>query len=253
MARKKIIAGNWKMNTTLKDGVKLAKDITKKAKLGKNVSVIFGVPATHLHAVKMGIGRSTKISVAAQNFHAKDGGAFTGEISANMLKGISVKHVILGHSERREIFGEDDKMIAAKVTQAIENKITPIFCCGEPLKIRKSKKYVAYVGAQLKKGLFHLSAKDFAKVVIAYEPIWAIGTGMTASPEQAQEIHKKIRTMITKKYNAKLADNTTILYGGSVKPVNAADLFSQPDVDGGLVGGASLKSKDFLAIIHSMK
>ena len=253
MARKKIIAGNWKMNTTLKDGVKLAKDIKKKAKPAKNVSIIFGVPATHLQAVKMGIGRSTKISVAAQNFNANDSGAFTGEISAAMLKGISVNNVILGHSERREIFGEDDKMIAAKVTQAINNKITPIFCCGEPLKVRKAKKYVSYVSAQLKKGLFHLSAKDFAKVVIAYEPIWAIGTGMTASPEQAQEIHNKIRKMITKKYNAKLANNTTILYGGSVKPGNAKDLFSQPDVDGGLVGGASLKANDFLAIIHSMK
>lgn len=253
MARKKIIAGNWKMNTTLKDGVKLAKDVKKKAKPAKNVSIIFGVPATHLQAVKVGIGKSTKLSVAAQNFHAQDSGAFTGEISASMLKGISVKHVILGHSERREIFGEDDKMIAAKVTQAIDNKITPIFCCGEPLKVRKAKKYTAYVSAQLKKGLFHLSAKDFAKVVIAYEPIWAIGTGMTASPEQAQEIHKKIRTMIAKKYNAKLADNTTILYGGSVKPTNAVDLFSQPDVDGGLVGGASLKAKDFLDIIHAME
>lgn len=252
MARKKIIAGNWKMNTTLKDGIKLAKAVKKKAKPGKNVSVIFGVPATHLHAVKTSIGRTTKISVAAQNFHYKDSGAFTGEISANMLQGIGVKHVILGHSERREIFGEDDKMIAAKVSQAIKNGITPIFCCGEPLAVRKAKKYSTFVGAQLRKGLFHLSRAEFSKVIIAYEPIWAIGTGMTASPDQAQEIHAKIRKMIEKKYNPRTANNTTILYGGSVKPGNAKDLFSQKDVDGGLVGGASLKATDFCQIIQSM-
>ncbi len=250
MPRKTIVAGNWKMNKTYKEGLRLAQSITKKTKSG-NADVILAPPFLHLAAVAEVTKSNANVMVAAQNCHEKQSGAFTGAISSNMIKSAGAGYVIIGHSERREIFAEDNKLLTSKVNAALEAKLKVIFCCGEPLPVREKKRQTAYVNKQIRDSLFHLSAKEFSKIVIAYEPIWAIGTGVTASPKQAQEMHKKIRKLITDKYGAKLAEKTNILYGGSVKPANAAELFSQPDVDGGLVGGASLTAKDFMAIIDA--
>ena len=250
MSRQLIVAGNWKMNTTLKEGVRLAKGIVKKTK-PTDPLVIMATPFTHLQAVGEVIKDVPNIHLAAQNCSDELSGAYTGEISVSMLKAVGVKYVIIGHSERRQIFKEGNKLLAKKANTVLENKLLPIFCCGEPLKVRKAGNHVRYVSKQLREGIFHLSAKDFSKVIIAYEPIWAIGTGVTASPEQAQEIHDKIRKMIARKYGEKIANATNILYGGSVKPANAKEIFAQPDVDGGLVGGASLKAEDFVKIIKS--
>ena len=238
------------MNTTLKEGEKLAKGILKKTK-PSDALVILGVPFTHLQAVGEIVKDVPGIQLAAQNCSEHLSGAYTGEISVDMLKAIKVKYVILGHSERRQYFKEGNALLAKKTDTVLANKMLPIFCCGEPLKVREAGNHARHVSKQLREGIFHLSPKDFAKVVIAYEPIWAIGTGVTASPEQAQEMHLKIRQMIARKYGEKIADNTTILYGGSVKPANAKEIFSQPDVDGGLVGGASLKADDFVKIIKA--
>jgi len=250
MARQHIVAGNWKMNTTVKEGVRLAKGVSKKTKPSDPL-VIMAAPYTHLGAVNEMVKDIPGIQLAAQNCSEHLGGAYTGEISVSMLKGVGVKYVILGHSERRQYFKEGNALLAKKTKTVLGNGLLPIFCCGEPLSVRKAGNHARHVSKQLREGLFHLSKKDFAKVVIAYEPIWAIGTGVTASPEEAQEMHDKIRKMIVRKYGEKIADNTTILYGGSVKPANAKELFSQPDVDGGLVGGASLKTDDFSKIIKS--
>ena len=250
MSRQLIVAGNWKMNTNLKEGIKLAKGVSKKTKPSDPL-VIMAAPATHLHAVAEVVKDIPGIQVAAQNCSQELSGAYTGEISVSMIKAIGAKYVILGHSERRQYFKEGNALLAKKVKTVLENSLLPIFCCGESLAVRKAGNHARHVSKQLREGLFHLSKKDFAKVVIAYEPIWAIGTGVTASPEQAQEMHDKIRKMIVRKYGEKIADNTTILYGGSVKPANAKVLFSQPDVDGGLVGGASLKADDFVKIIKA--
>ncbi len=250
MSRQLIVAGNWKMNTNLKEGEKLAKGIVKKTKPSDPL-VILGVPFTHIGAVAQVTKDVPGIQIAAQNCSQELSGAYTGEISVSMLKAVGAKYVILGHSERRQYFKEGNALLAKKANTVLENKMLPIFCCGEPLSVRKAGNHARHVSKQLREGIFHLSKKDFAKVVIAYEPIWAIGTGVTASPEQAQEMHDKIRKMIARKYGEKIADNTTILYGGSVKPANAKELFSQPDVDGGLVGGASLKADDFVKIIKA--
>ena len=250
MSRKFIVAGNWKMNTTLKEGLRLAKGVTKKVK-PTDPTVILATPFTHLHATAEVLKENKNVHLAAQNCASELSGAFTGEISVDMIKSVGAKYVILGHSERRQYFEEGNKLLAKKTDLVLSKKLIPIFCCGEPLDVRKAKNHTRYVSKQLREGLFHLSEKDFSKVVIAYEPIWAIGTGVTASPEQAQEMHDKIRKMIVRKYGEKIANKTTILYGGSVKPANAKDLFGQPDVDGGLVGGASLKAADFLEIINS--
>ena len=252
MARKKIVAGNWKMNLDFQSGIKLAKKVRARAKCSTDKLVILAPPAIHLKAVADLLSDSKYVSCAAQNRHAAEGGAYTGEISVPMLKSIKVDYVILGHSERRAYFGENAETLKAKVNQVLAYGLKPIFCCGESLAIRQSGTQNEYVANQIAQSLFHLSPKEFSNLVIAYEPIWAIGTGVTASPEQAQAMHKALRKLIATKYTKSIADNCTILYGGSVKPQNANELFSQSDVDGGLVGGASLKSDDFCKIASAM-
>lgn len=248
--RQLIAAGNWKMNLTYQEGLALAEAI-KNAERADDILVIMGTPAIHLAGVSAILKDSTNVKLAAQNCHKEENGAYTGNISAAMIHSTGATYVILGHSERREYHGETDSLIAEKINLVLSHDLLPIYCCGEKLPIREAGKHVALVAQQITEGLFHLSAADFQKVVIAYEPVWAIGTGVTASPAQAQEMHKEIRTLIAAKYGAEIADATTILYGGSVKPKNAKELFAQPDVDGGLVGGASLKADDFVAIINS--
>ena len=250
MKRQQIAAGNWKMNKTYTEGRQLAKAIADGVGNIENLAIL-GVPATHLKAVSGIVKKVPNLEVAAQNCHQEESGAYTGEISVGMIKSVGAKYVILGHSERREYFNESHELLAAKVNTVLGKRLIPIFCCGEPLSIREAGTHVAHVKKQLEDSLFHLKTKDFRKVIIAYEPIWAIGTGVTASPAQAQDMHKEIRKLIANRYSANVADETTILYGGSVKPANAKELFSQPDVDGGLVGGASLKADDFLQIIDS--
>lgn len=244
--RQQIAAGNWKMNTTLNDGLALAKAVAQ-GKFPSDVTVILGTPAIYLAALSDLEG----IAIAAQNCHHKEKGAYTGEISADMIQSTGATHVILGHSERREYFGENDALIAQKIDLVLSTGLTPIYCCGEKLDIREAENHAQFVENQVKEGLFHLSAEDFSKVIIAYEPVWAIGTGVTASPAQAQDMHQHIRAIIAEKYGEEVAEGTSILYGGSVKPANAKEIFSQKDVDGGLVGGASLKADDFLAIANS--
>lgn len=244
--RRNIAAGNWKMNTTVKDGIQLISDLESE-RIPRDVEVIICAPATHLSSL---VG-SKKVNIGAQNMYAQDKGAYTGEISALMLKGIGIEYVLIGHSERREIFQESDDLLALKLTKALEHGLKPIFCFGEPLTIRKEGNHVAYVQKQLEAGLFHLSEEELDQVVLAYEPIWAIGTGETASPEQAQEMHSAIRASIKDKYGKNAAEGVSILYGGSVKPANAEELFAKNDVDGGLVGGASLDAVGFAKIANS--
>lgn len=249
-ARKNIVAGNWKMNKDYEEGRSLARDIVAKLQPSDTV-VILGTPYIHLKGVSHIISDINNLHLSAQNCHQEAGGAYTGEITAEMLKSVGCEYVILGHSERREYFGEDDTLIAAKIKRAQAAGLTPIYCCGEKLPSREAGEQEQVVGAQIKEALFGLSAEELSDVVIAYEPVWAIGTGKTASPEQAQEMHAFIRGLLVDQYGEYAADAMSILYGGSVKPGNAKDLFSQPDVDGGLIGGASLKADDFLAIISS--
>ena len=251
--RKNIVAGNWKMNNDLSESKKLVKGIKKaiKKKELKNTRVIVSPTYVSLNAVVKKAKKSA-IEVAAQNMHQADSGAYTGEISADMLKSVGVKIVILGHSERREYFGETDALLAEKVNQALKNKLEIIFCFGEKLEDRKNDNHFKVVESQIKNALFHLEAKPWKNIVLAYEPVWAIGTGETASPEQAQEMHAFIRNLVTNKYDAKVADNVSILYGGSVKPANAKEIFSKQDVDGGLIGGAALKTEDFVALIDAI-
>lgn len=250
MKRQQIVAGNWKMNKDLEAGKALAKAVAEQ-KPDSDVVLILGTPFIHLSAVSEIIGDTDNLYLSAQNCHHEESGAYTGEISADMLTSVGAKYVILGHSERREYFGEDEALLAKKVDIALAHDLIPIFCCGEKLDVREADGHVALVKKQLEGSVFHLSEEDFGKIVIAYEPVWAIGTGRTASPEQAQEMHAAIREMISEKYGADVADATSILYGGSCKPNNAEEIFSQPDVDGGLIGGASLKAEDFLAIAGS--
>ncbi len=247
--RRRIAAGNWKMNKRKAEALELASTLAQSSLPG-DVEVILAVPSLYLEGVQNAVHGST-IQVAAQNCHQEDFGAYTGEISAPMLASINVAWVIIGHSERRQYFAEDNALLAKKVDKALEHNLRPIFCCGEPLNIREKGNHVAFVKTQLQESLFHLDEKSFGRLVIAYEPIWAIGTGVTASPEQAQDMHREIRSMITNQYDSTLSEAIQILYGGSVKPANARILFDQPDVDGGLVGGASLKSGDFLDIINA--
>ena len=248
--RQQIAAGNWKMNLTYKEG----RDLAKKVRDGvgrTDVEVIMAAPFTHLKGVQTVVNGASNFKVAAQNVHHESKGAYTGEISVAMLQSIDIQCVIIGHSERREYFKEDDELLAKKVKAVLAGGLQPIFCCGEKLDIREAGKQEKVVGEQIKNALFHLSEEDFRKIVIAYEPVWAIGTGKTASPEQAQEMHAFIRGIIAKKYGNDTAEMTSILYGGSVKPANAKEIFAQADVDGGLVGGASLKADDFVAIVNS--
>lgn len=249
--RQNIVAGNWKMNKDFVEGLDLAKGIIEQAG-GNGKQVILCTPYIHLQAVAAMTAEVSNIAVAAQNCYTKSSGAYTGEISVPMLSSIGVEYVVIGHSERRAIFGESHALLAEKVDAILGGGLKPIFCCGEPLEIREAGTYIEFVAAQLRDSLFHLSAEDFGKVVIAYEPIWAIGTGVTASPDQAQATQKALRAVIAENYGDTVADNTTILYGGSVKPNNASELFGCPDVDGGLVGGASLTVEDFVPIIEAI-
>ncbi|MEM1322929.1 MAG: triose-phosphate isomerase [Bacteroidota bacterium] len=248
MKRNITAAGNWKMNTTLEEGLTLAQALVDQTEPG-SVNVILAPPYTHLQAIGEIIKSSPHIHLAAQNCHEKEKGAYTGEISIDMLLSVGVEYVILGHSERREYFGESNALLAEKTVAALAKGLHPIFCCGEPLEIREKGTHVAYVEKQLRESLFELSGEQFAQLIIAYEPIWAIGTGLTASPEQAQEMQAAIRALLAGHFGTEAADQCSILYGGSVKSGNAAALFGQPDVDGGLVGGASLKAADFTQII----
>jgi len=250
--RQQIVAGNWKMNKNYGEGRELAMEIVERLK-PSNTKVVLCTPYIHLQLVQNIIKDVASLHLGAQNCHQEDKGAYTGEISVDMLKSVGVSYVILGHSERREYFAEADELLAKKVDKVLAGGLLPIFCCGESLDIRDAGTHVAHVSAQIKASLFHLSAEDFGKVVIAYEPIWAIGTGRTASPEQAQEMHAAIRALLASKYGTEVADATSILYGGSVNAGNAAVLFAQPDVDGGLVGGASLKADEFITIVEATK
>ena len=247
--RKNIVAGNWKMNTTLQEGVALAKEINEALKgVETKCDVVIATPFTHLVPVVEAVD-AARIGVGAENCADKAEGAFTGEVSAKMVASTGAQYVILGHSERRAYYHETPEILKEKVLLALENNLTPIFCVGEVLEEREAEKHFEVVAAQVKESLFNLSAEDFAKIVIAYEPVWAIGTGKTATAEQAQEIHAFIRQTIAEKYGEEIANNTSILYGGSCKPSNAGELFAKPDVDGGLIGGAALKADSFLGII----
>jgi triosephosphate isomerase (TIM) len=245
--RKKVVAGNWKCNTTVAEGIALAKEVNDIVTT-TDVVVVLGTPFTHITEVVKTITNKS-VSVAAQNCGAEPKGAFTGEVSAAMVKSTGANFVILGHSERREYYGETSEILNKKVALALANDLTPIYCCGEALPIRESGKQNEYVINQLKETVFTLSPEDFKKIIIAYEPIWAIGTGVTATTQQAQDMHKALRDAIAAKFGNDIAQNTSILYGGSCNASNAKELFANPDVDGGLIGGASLKAADFNAII----
>ena len=249
--RKNIVAGNWKMNTTLNEGLELAKELDAALK-GKaiNCDVVIGVPATHLASIAAAID-TTKIGVAAENCADKVSGAYTGEISAAMVVSTGAKYVILGHSERRAYYGETEATLKEKTLLALANGLTPIFCIGEVLEERESGKHFDVVKAQIEGSVFNLSAEEFGKIVLAYEPVWAIGTGKTASAAQAQEIHAFIRQTVAAKYGETVADDCSILYGGSCNGANAKELFANPDVDGGLIGGAALAVDKFMPIIEA--
>ncbi|CAM4002341.1 triose-phosphate isomerase [Flavobacterium weaverense] len=249
--RKKIVAGNWKMHKNAEQTEDLLNELIAKMPTETDAQVIVAPTFVNLASAVDHL-EFTNIDVAAQNVHQAEAGAFTGEISADMLKSVGVNTVILGHSERRAIFHETDALIANKVDTALEHDMTVIFCFGEELKDRQSKSHFNIVENQLKDGLFHIQANQWENVVLAYEPVWAIGTGETASPEQAQEMHEFIRQTVRTAFGIEIADNVSILYGGSVKPDNAKEIFSKPDVDGGLIGGAALKAEDFVAIVKAI-
>ena len=252
--RKQIAAANWKMNLTIQQGEALLDTIlAADISLKPHQQAVFAVPFPYLIAVETKLAGKVNFAASAQNCSDKKSGAYTGEVSAEMLQSIGIKYCVLGHSERREYFSEENQELAHKVALCLEYGITPIFCCGEPLSIREVGAQDGFVEAQLKESLFHFSDADIRKIVIAYEPIWAIGTGKTASTDQAQEMHAYIRSVLKAKYGAETADFIPVLYGGSVKAGNAQELFACPDVDGGLVGGASLVGADFVKIIQSLK
>lgn len=250
--RKKIVAGNWKMNKTLSEGVELAKEVSNKVKSenAKGVTVVIGIPFIHLSEVNKVVDQAF-VAVSAENCAAEASGAYTGEVSAAMVASTGCKYVILGHSERRSYYGETDAILVNKVARALENNLEVIFCIGEVLSEREAEKHFEVVKSQIVNGLFELTAEQFSHIILAYEPVWAIGTGKTATSAQAQEMHAFIRGVIVEKYGKTVAENTSILYGGSCNAKNADELFSNPDVDGGLIGGASLKADDFQAIINA--
>ncbi|MDR1594449.1 MAG: triose-phosphate isomerase [Prevotellaceae bacterium] len=247
--RKKIVAGNWKMNTSVSKGEQLAAEIVEKSKDVEGVVLIVAPPFTHLTTVAGKLAGS-QVALSAQNCAAETSGAYTGEVAASMVADTGAKYCILGHSERREYYGETDETLNKKLAQCFVNNLIPIFCVGERLAERENGRHFDVVKSQLKNTVFNLNDEDFSKLIIAYEPVWAIGTGKTATPDQAQEIHAFIRKTLAEKFGAK-ADDTSILYGGSCNPANAKSLFANADVDGGLIGGASLKSDDFIAIAKS--
>ncbi len=238
------------MNLSFQEGRDLAGEIIRNA-VSADVMMVLCPPYVHLNYLSMLANGISNLEIGAQNCHQEASGAFTGEISASMLKSVGCSFVIIGHSERREFFNETDELLTKKVDSALSNGLRPIFCCGEKLGTREAGEQEELVKTQLENGVFHLDSESFSKIVIAYEPVWAIGTGKTATPAQAQEMHAFIRSLILKKYGEPIANATPILYGGSCKPDNAAEIFGQPDVDGGLIGGASLKANDFIAIVNS--
>jgi triosephosphate isomerase (TIM) len=249
--RKKIVAGNWKMNKNLNEGIELVKQVNELLKTKSNDAlVVFGTPFIHLTEVAKLVDNKVTF-LSAQNCASEAKGAFTGETSAEMIASVGAKFVIIGHSERRTYYKETDEILNKKVVLALQNGLLPIFCIGEVLEEREKNIHFDVVKKQLEAGIFSLSAEDFAKVVVAYEPVWAIGTGKTATSAQAQEMHAFIRKTIAAKYGQTVADNTTIQYGGSCNAANAKELFANPDVDGGLIGGASLKAEDFMAIVNA--
>ncbi len=251
--RKKIVAGNWKMNKTLEEAKILTAEVMGMvaAEVMENTITVLCVPFPYLIPLANQLGNSS-VKIGAQNCSEHDSGAYTGEVSALMLKSMEISYVILGHSERRQYFGEDGKLLAKKIDKALAAQLTPIFCCGEPLEMRETGTHEKLVKQQVEEALFHLAAGEVQKIVIAYEPVWAIGTGKTATSQQAQEMHAVIRKHLASKYGNEVASSISILYGGSVKADNAKELFSCPDVDGGLVGGASLKSREFVGIAKAM-
>lgn len=251
--RKKIVAGNWKMNKLMDEAVALTSELVNMAndEVQGDVKIILCPPALYLTVIKKYIESSPRFSLAAQNCSDKVSGAFTGEISAAMLQSAGIEYVLVGHSERRQYFSESNAVLAEKVNTALAHGVSPIFCCGESLEQRQNEDYIGFVKNQLTESLFHLSAEQLQSVVIAYEPIWAIGTGLTASAEQAQDMHAALRAHIAEKYGNDVAEEISILYGGSVTAASAPELFASPDIDGGLVGGASLKSREFTNIIKA--
>jgi triosephosphate isomerase len=252
--RKQIAAANWKMNSTYQNGEKLLADILEaKVQLSSDQLTVFAVPFPYLIMANSRVANEKNYFIAAQNCYFKKSGAYTGEVSTEMLQSIGIKYCVIGHSERREYFKESNQELAEKVNLCLESGITPIFCCGEPLAIREAGTQNGYVETQLSESLFHLSDDDLQKLVIAYEPIWAIGTGKTATADQAQEMHAYLRSSLEKRYGRAVAANISILYGGSVKGNNAKEIFSKEDVDGGLVGGASLNAEEFIQIIKALK
>ena len=250
--RKKIVAGNWKMNNDYNEGVSLFSEIVNMVRDEKKGDQIAVICAPYIHLNSLAQLSAGVVKIGAQNCHQNETGAYTGEISAKMIKSTGCDYVIIGHSERRQYFAESNQLLAEKTKAALANNLTPIFCIGETLDERNNGSYFNIIETQLEEGVFDLSAEDFGKVVLAYEPVWAIGTGLTATPEQAQDIHAFIRSKIEAKYGMNVADDTTILYGGSCNAKNAPELFAQADIDGGLIGGASLKSRDFTDIIKAL-
>jgi triosephosphate isomerase len=252
--RKQIAAANWKMNLTVDKAEALLDEILKtNISLKENQLAVFAVPFPYLQIAQQKIKGNKNFFIAAQNCYSKKSGAYTGEVSVEMLQSLNINYVVLGHSERREYFQESNQFLAEKLNMALEYNITPIFCCGEPLSIRDAQTQNQYVAKQLEESLFHFSKDDVQKIVIAYEPIWAIGTGKTATSEQAQEMHAHLRKVLADNFGKDVAEDISILYGGSVKASNAKEIFSQPDVDGGLVGGASLIASEFITIINSLE
>ncbi|MES3016997.1 MAG: triose-phosphate isomerase [Bacteroidota bacterium] len=249
--RKNIVAGNWKMNLDHAAGLQLFSEILNLISndVKGSQEVVVCPPFVHISSLAQLLKANSSVSVGAQNCHQSDSGAYTGEISASMLKSSGATYVIIGHSERRAFFAEDDLVLAKKLDAVLKNDMTPIYCIGETLEQRNAGTHFDVIESQLKEAAFHLEDDQFKKLVLAYEPVWAIGTGLTATPEQAQEVHAFIRQKVSEQYSAKLADELTILYGGSCNPKNAAELFGQEDIDGGLIGGASLKANDFVEII----
>lgn len=250
--RKKIVAGNWKMNGTLAETQKLTSEIVHmhKDEVRNGAEVILIPPFINISEVKH-LVKGSAVKTGAQNCHQLESGAYTGEISAAILASFGVEYVIIGHSERRQYFGETNALLAEKTNAVLANSLVPIYCCGETLEERNANRHFEVIATQISEGLYHLDAATIARTVIAYEPVWAIGTGVTASSAQAQDIHAFIRKSLADKYGKEVADGISILYGGSVKPNNAAELFSQPDIDGGLIGGAALKSREFVDIIKA--
>lgn len=249
--RKNIVAGNWKMNTTVPEGIELAKAVIEKsAEVPAEVGLVIATPFTHLYPVSE-LVKGSRVALSAENCADKASGAYTGEVSAAMLKSVGCEYTILGHSERRQYYGETDEKLVEKTKLALGEGLKVILCVGENLEQREAGKHFDVVGEQVENVLSHFSAEDMASIVIAYEPVWAIGTGKTATADQAEEIHAYIRALLVKLFGEQVADDTTILYGGSCKPSNAKELFAKPDIDGGLIGGAALKADDFIGIALS--